>query len=97
MGTAMTRRQTEPLRRSIVPAVFIAWIWLGTLHILGYEPPLLIGLPVGMLLFGVLLWGQPLEMYWPPSALSQSLMNALLCSRSGRQVSAAGSPACISI
>ena len=61
----MTR--TGPLRPLIVPAVFIAWIWLGTIHVLGYELPVLIRVPVGMLLFGVLFWGLPPEMYWPPS------------------------------
>ena len=58
------------MRLSIVPAVFITWIWLGTLHILGYELPLPIRVPVGMLLLGVLFWGLPPEMYWPPSTRS---------------------------
>ena len=62
----MTRTRTRPLRRSIVPAVFIAWIWIGTLQSLGYELPRLI-VPVSLLLFGFLIWGLPLEMYWPPS------------------------------
>jgi hypothetical protein len=66
----MTRTRSRPLRGSIVPAVFIAWIWLGTLQILGFEPPLLIGVPVGLLLFGFLFWGLPPEMYWPPSTRS---------------------------
>jgi hypothetical protein len=61
----MTRTGTGLLRPSIVPAVFIAWIWLGTLQILGYELPLLIGVPVSLLLFGFLFWGLPPEMYWP--------------------------------
>ena len=66
----MTRTRTGPLRTSIVPAVFIAWIWLGTLPILGYELPRLIGVSVGLLLFGFLFWGLPPEMYWPPSTRS---------------------------
>ena len=63
----MTTNRTGPLRASIVPAVFIAWIWLGTLHILGHELPLLVGVPAGLLLFGLLFLGLPPEMYWPPS------------------------------
>ena len=62
----MTMTWTRALRRSIVPAVFIAWIWLGTLQILGFKLPFLVGVPVGLLLFGCLFWGLPLEMYWPP-------------------------------
>jgi hypothetical protein len=53
-----------------VPAVFIAFTWLGTLQVLGYKFPLLIGLPVGLLLLGLLFWCLPSEMYWPPSTRS---------------------------
>ena len=69
-GIAMIRARTGPWRPSIVPAVFIAWIWLGTLQILGYELPRLISVSVGLLLFGFLFWGLPPEMYWPPSIRS---------------------------
>jgi hypothetical protein len=66
----MIRTPTGQVRLSIVPAVFIAWIWIGTLQILGYELPLLVGVPVSLLLFGFVLWGLPPEMYWPPSSRS---------------------------
>jgi hypothetical protein len=70
MGTSMARTSTRALRQSIVPAVFIAWIWIGTLQVLGYQLPLLIGVPLSLLLFGLLLWGLPPEMYWPASTRS---------------------------
>jgi len=54
-------------RHSIVPAVFIVWIWLGTLQRLGYELPRLAVASVSLLLFAFLIWSLPREMYWPPS------------------------------